>query len=569
MLDMGLKNGRTALVLVAMVGFTVSTLSLSRLSLNFASPYLQLGLLQVLDYSFWLGFGICLVAVLIAMRRSSEKIFIATSGLLFVLIWSIPVLVFKNPHTWDAYRHLFGVQYVTEVGRIPSLSESSSPALSYPGNMPGYFVTLSAFVVVSGADWNLLIKIYPIFAAAITFLGATVFLKRIAGLDYRFALIVTTLANVYFQFHVSPQSLGFFIALLVLVTMDREGDKRRLLLSIVLFSGLAISHPTSTFLVMAVAALGLIIRLFGATNRELLSQFSSTASYILIFLSWLFFNSPVYSGWFITAIAQNLVKIFTLQDILAAKASANLSGIFSFGPRVRLIILTSYTFLCLIYFVIAGVRKRSSGRPAEINFLPYVVAPIVLTVLDGLFYWGMGGVRDRFFLFFLMVAPTLSVKLMKAGDEIGFEAQRGMHFVSGVIHKRWRQLAGIVLLGLAVMNFSTVFYNFSLYAVSDESIEASKFVDSNTRRNVRLLGGRFIPSTHEVSNAPTTRTEELSFVYPRRSFNSPPYLLVLDSHDRIWYLATGTEEEYVFYEQLADSLNRVYDSSIYRIHAFL
>nr|MDO8134957.1 hypothetical protein [Candidatus Njordarchaeum guaymaensis] len=170
---MGLKNGRTALVLVAMVGFTVSTLSLSRLSLNFASPYLQLGLLQVLDYSFWLGFGICLVAVLIAMRRSSEKIFIATSGLLFVLIWSIPVLVFKNPHTWDAYRHLFGVQYVTEVGRIPSLSESSSPALSYPRNMPGYFVTLSAFVVVSGADWNLLIKIYPIFAAAITFLGAT------------------------------------------------------------------------------------------------------------------------------------------------------------------------------------------------------------------------------------------------------------------------------------------------------------------------------------------------------------------------------------------------------------
>jgi hypothetical protein len=100
-------------------------------------------------------------------------------------------------------------------------------------------------------------------------------------------------------------------------------------------------------------------------------------------------------------------------------------------------------------------------------------------------------------------------------------------------------------------------------------VEASKFADTALGTSVDLLGGDFVPGIVAPSLVKTEESQTFTQVYPQRSFSSPPYLLVLDHFDKLWYTATGSAAEYTLYQELAVSQNRIYDNSDYTFYAFL
>jgi hypothetical protein len=575
-----LRNASPVWVFVAAVGFAISAFSLSALSIN-SLPHYELGLIQVLPATFWLGLFLCLVASFIAMNYSPERIFLATSGLLFILIWTIPVFAAQNPYYGDAYVHSFGAKSIIELGHVPYSYELPALDLSYTRNMPGYFVTLATLVMVGGYDWWPLLKFYPILSCAITFLGAAVFLRKIGGAGYRPALLLIILADVYFEFHVSPQSFGFFIALLVLMTMEHQESAQWRLLSVILFLCLTISHPTSTFLVLGVAALRSIIEMLDRKKSMNLHQetLTTTAIFFVVFIAWLFFNSISYSVLFITNIAARIATTYLLPNTLAVGFSQNVEGAFVLAPRIRLVVLSSFALLCLIYFARRIILRRSLHAGNEARLLAYLAAPVLLAAADVAIGLTWTTLRDRFFLFFLIIASIISVSLIQEKRHERQPVNPVIAVTRNItllpkVRWRWRHMAAAALLSLAFLNFPTVFYTSGYYIVSDQTIEASKFIDAQGANNTQLLGGYFVPGTLAPSVTKTKNVQTLIRVYPQTLFRSPPYLLILDSFDKFAYYehykASYLSADYFdFYEKLAVSQNRVYDSSDYRVYTFL
>jgi hypothetical protein len=561
-------------VVVGAVGFAIGAFSLSRLAINSVSLNLELGLIQVLPPVFWVGFAMCLTAAVRAMNRGSEGAFLATSCLLFVLIWSIPVFALENPYYGDAYIHSLGAQSIIELGHIPLPNDLPALDLTYARNMPGYFMTLASLVMVSGFDWWPVMKFYPILSSAITFVGAAVFLRRVAGAKYRFALVLIVLGDVYFQFHVSPQSFGFFIALLIFLTMEHHEDGRWRILSVLLFSGLVISHPTSTFIVLAVVGLALILGLLGRkhnNNLQLIDP-ATAAVFFLAFVGWLFLSSVRYSVLFVTNVAERVVDIYTLFDVVGGKFSQNVSGVFVMAPRIRLIVLLTFAFLCLVYFARAGLLRLSTYTGDKARLVPYLAAPVLLTAADLTVGFVWTTLRDRFFLFFLIIASVIAVGLVqkeKPEIEAVTSLKETTRSLAPIGNVRWRQIAAAGLVCLALLNVPTVFYSSIEHVVSDQTVEASKFVDTAIGANTELLGGDFVPGIHTPSLTKTEQSQTFAQIYPQKSFSSPPYLLVLDHYDKLWYTATGSATKYRLYQELAVSQNRIYDSSNYSFFAFL
>ena len=285
-------------------------------------------------------------------------------------------------------------------------------------------------------------------------------------------------------------------------------------------------------------------------------------------------SSPDYSRLSVLTLLEGFVSLF----IFASKFSGNVRGPFVYGPIVRLLVLMAFGFICSIYFVRVVARRiefEENGR-----LLAYVTAPILLAAADtALPLFGVWStLRDRFFLFFLIVSSVVCVKLVRPelarliGREGGLISNRCVDKVpirskyKGLGNQRWRLAALMVLLGISLLNFSTIYYNYSQNIVSDQSVEATGFVGSKVEMNGRLLGGRYVKNLFGVPGSLTV--SGLNGVFPQDSFSSPPYLLVLDQHIKILYQIRSEETYYDFYATLSGSLNRIYDDSNYRVYAF-
>ena len=188
------------------IGLAISIASCAGYSINYVPPTYQFGLFQMLPSLFWFGFALCLLSIIEGIRRDGERIFIIKSMLFCLLMWNITTLFVQNPYFWDSYSHTFEAMPIMLSGHVPAVSETLPQAFTYyPVEFPGFHILLASILQIINVPVIPFAKFYPIFSTLVTFLAVLLFFKTfLPSVNYRWALLISVLANVYMQLHVSP-----------------------------------------------------------------------------------------------------------------------------------------------------------------------------------------------------------------------------------------------------------------------------------------------------------------------------------------------------------------------------
>ena len=540
------------------LGLAISIASCAGYSINYIPTTYQFGLIQVLPPLFWLGFAICLLALLEGINRDGERVFFIKVFLLSMLIWNIPTLFLAHPYAQDTYMHIFSATPVMLSGHVPTAGEALPRLFQYyPASFPGYFILLTSLFEVTDVTLLGFAKYYPLFSSAVSFLAIWLFFKTfLPSKNYRWALLIAMLANVYFQLHVSPQSVGLVAGLLTLVALEKVGLCWKVI-AILLFAYIIISHPTTAFIVLSAAGLAWLLRIGLVRGMKALTE--PVPLLVVCWLAWSFLYASPF-GQRVTELAVTAPVVpdvpvvpttgIAVVDIAIAEAWQRIYGVFYWAPRMRLIVLGVFAIGSIYYLVRQWLNKANPNQRLLITYTAFLIAPVVMTLID-ITFLKLGQLHDRYFLFFLLVASILLVRLAE-----------------GIRHLFSRNACLLALVFLALFNFTTVYYQSSLFITSDETVSASRFVNSNS--STQVVGGRLVPDLADPEQSACLRQSQFYQLYPQPlSSIALPSVIIFDDHDKIRYQVWHGVEQYEFYaHEAGHGLNKVYSNSRHNIYWF-
>ncbi|MDD1767526.1 MAG: hypothetical protein LUQ27_03015, partial [Methanomassiliicoccales archaeon] len=428
---------------------------------------------------------------------------------------------------------------------------------TYGSNYPGFFLLTAHFTLLGNPSVLTFLRFYPIFAAFLTLVSLYLFVRTyVPRLDYRYALLVCILANVWIQVHFSPQSLGFAAGILVFVFLEKEGLEW-LLAAVAVFSFVVISHPTTVIfligtMVLREAALG-VYRLLKRRMPVKVERPWPIAIFLLIWVSWLFTGAMSYSDLLVDTISQRFGDIALLPGEVAETVSLRTGGnLFPLPPLIRTATvgaLVLISFLSIVYFIVK--RKKLDQRlPANvlaIFTLPFIVVPLDIVVFDGQFY-------DRGFLYLILGTSVIATL-----------------FVMGAMRGVLRALVAASLVVMVGASMTTTYYQESLYIMSGESLSASDFLDGHISNSSFVLGGLY-PDKVWGDSPPSDFTKlRLATMYPQSYRNasetsSSASALVFDRSSELWHRQYGIYGLYKYYLKETANLTRIYDSGAYMIY---
>jgi len=552
------------------LGLAICIASCSSYSISYIPVTYEFGLIQVLPPWFWFGFAVCLLSFLEGINRDKESVFFIKSLLLAMLIWNIPTLLLSHPYAPGSYMHIFEATPIMLSGHVPVASETLPYIFKYyPVSFPGYHILLTSVFQVTNVAPLDFAKYYPLFSGAVTFLAIWLFFKTfLPSAGYRWALLVAILANVYMQFQLSPQSAGLVAGLLTLVALEKDGWPWKVI-AILLFAFIIISHPTTAFIVLSAAGLAWLLRMLLVRDRKTLLE--PVPLLVIGWIAWsMLYAVPFQQS--VAGLATTAPTVptaptgpialigptapatgITFVDIFISETWKRLYGVFYWAPWIRFIVLGVFGIGSVYYLVRQWLNKASRSQRLLITYTAFLIAPVIMTLID-ITILRAGQLHDRYFLFFLLVASILVVRLAE-----GFRYP---------IRKNSFLLA---LVFLALFNFTTIYYQSSLFITSDETISASEFVNNNTSSQV--IGGRqLVPDLADPYQSAILRQSRFYHLYPQPlSSLVLPSVIVFDDHGRLWYEIWYGIEKYDFYVQEAkvdDNLDRVYSNSRYNIYWF-
>ncbi len=564
-----LRVRSSVLAILALAGFAVVLSSSIGFDVGWISPKTPFGLFGIVPLGYWLGISIILFSMVLGIRNHNEHLFFLQALLMFVSIWGAPSLFETYPSIWDSYTHFQTVDNMIRTG-VADLNVDS-----YGFNYPGFFVLTGHYVLLGDHPILSYLRFYPIFASAMTLLSLYLFARcYVPGLNYRFALIICILANVWIQVHFSPQSLGFVVGILFFVFLEKDGLEW-LFAAMAAFVFVVVSHPTTViFLIGALVVREVALRGYRLLKRKAPLKTERPwpiSIFFLIWIAWLFTNAVAYSTLLLDILFQRLGYLSTLPSAAVGTVSMRTAeNIFLLPPLIRTGVVGAFVLLALVSILTVMMqkwlrrskrRRPDSGIPQErrmmiripanvlaLFILPFIVVPLDIIVFGGQFY-------DRGLLF-LVLGSSIIITLVMIGTFKG--ALRAVIVVLVVV------LAGAAM--------TTTFYQESLYAVSGESVNASDFLDSHMQNNSVVIGGMY-PDYVWGDSAPTSFSkfgyitafpDSYSNVSERTSSITA---LVFDRSSELWNRQYGTIRFYNFYLDETPALDRVYDSGAYTIYS--
>lgn len=561
------------------IGLAISIASCAGYSINYIPPTYQFGLFQMLPSLFWFGFALCLISIMEGIRRDGERIFIIKSMLFCLLMWNITTLFVQNPYFWDSYSHAFEAMPIMLSGHVPVVSGTLPEIFKYyPAEFPGYHILLTSILQIINVPVISFAKFYPIFSTLVTFLAVLLFFKTfLPSANYRWALLISVLANVYMQFHVSPQSMGLVAGILILVALEKPGLRWKSI-AILLFAFVVVSHPTTAFILLPIVVLAWLLR--AALRRDVRALVDLAPVFVAMWLVWTLVHATTLEQTMVGLAAApggatEVTGIFFL-DRLIGTAGERLEGIFYLAPSIRFAVLALFGLGSAYYLVtqwLSRVGRKDINLPI---YTAFIIAPVVMTLLDVAFLQ-IGQLHDRYFLFFLLASPILLVKLAEREKVLSTaDIGQGTTIQTGGARMKWRCLFGwkvilpVVVL-LALVNFTTTYYQSSLFVSSEETVYASDFLNGDCASS-QMIGGMIIPDFDHPYESATLRQTPFYSLYtlPLTELDLPS-VVVFDDHDKIWYQVWYGMEAYDFYahaDDLEDSLNKVYSNSRYDIYWF-
>ncbi|TLZ64571.1 MAG: hypothetical protein E6K13_02120 [Methanobacteriota archaeon] len=505
----------------------------------------QFGLLQLLPPAYWIGMGLLGLATVLALRERSDALTLVTGALLLAAIAGTPSLFEPNPRYWDSYLHLSLGQAIQGSGHLPAGNLGQ-----YSANWPGTFL-LDAFVLLaSGMPAILLLTVYPFLTGAITFLALFVFIRStfprpVAGP----ATVLTSLFAVWAQYHLSPQSLGFIVMLLILSIIWRGATRWRAVCA-VLFVGLVVSHPTSTLVLLSILAVLSISSLFPLRKSPEAKQDARfarrvTVAYATTWFAWLFFHATASSEAARTAILNRIGGLISLPEATLNLATARaVENLLPLAPLLRLGSLAIYGLLAIPSLII--LARREASRPLARFLLAGLIGPGIIGGADIL---GFGGqFYDRPLLFFSTLAPAMCLTALQG------------------IRIRLPKIAypavAAVLIAATLVAASTVYYQEAFNHVSNESVAISQFLDRTPPQAIVLDGTFPVP----VWIDPTVRTPHVLVGYaqtyrtPLQNMSARNVYAVFDPTSELWYRQWKGINIYAFYDSEQPSLSVIYSN---------
>lgn len=569
-------------------GLAIAAASCAGYSINYLPSGYELGLLQELSPVFWLGFSFCLLSILEGIKRDSRRVFFIKCLMFCMLIWNIPTLVLAHPYGQDAYWHIFEASPIMLTGHVPIASEDLHYWFRYyPADFPGFHILLTSIFQIANVAPLEFASYYPLFSSALTFLAIWLFFETfLPSVNYRWALLVAILANVYVRFHVSPQSLGLVAGLLVLVATERPGLRWKAM-GFLLFVFIVVSHPTTAFIIVPVVVGAWLLKV--VLHRKMRALADVAPLFLCVFVLWMVLATGMESRATELAAAAPAATagteegfrtgVFFIDNVLEAFGE-RVGGMLHVAPWIRLAVLSLYGLGSVCYLAKQWLSR--AGRRER--FLPiytaFLVAPIIMTLLD-LTFLESANLHDRYFLFFLLASPVLLVRLAEDIGQrewtnpwrTGLARNLAARFnrVKPRKHLPTAQTALVAAVILvALVNFSTIYCHSPLFITSDETVSASEFASSDS--SLQVVGGLLIPDLAHPYRSAILRQARFVNLYPESLTTlESPSVIILDDHNRLRYLAWYGVDKYDFYAnevELDGDFDKVYCNDRYTFYWF-
>ncbi len=507
----------------------------------------QFGLLQVLPRTYWMGMGLLAVSLALAARSERDLLFVIAGAVLIGMFAATPGLFEPNPPVWDSYLHYASAQDIVRLGRIPTAPDA------YAANWPGFFLVTAFTSFMGGLPPFGFLALFPLFSGLFTFVALFLFLRSFFPAEIvRPASILTSIINVWAQYHVSPQGIGLGLALLVLAT---AWDKRVPLrvANALLFVGLLVSHATSTIFLLAFFGVDALLALF--TSRRATSttkepspfalKFNPFLIYGAVWLSWLFFVASGSAQVTKTMIVSQIGNILNIGESTAnIVAARSVQNIYIWPPRIRLGALGIFG-LAAVFGLLTLFRKREL-RPQSRFLLAAIAGLGVLGASDILIFQGL--FYDRALMFFAVLAPATCLW-----------GVRTLH-----LRPSLRRAVFVVLLVGAIAGAATTYYQEPFYFVTNQSVAVSNFLSTHADR-LHVFDGIFPEPIWLLDKQPLP-WDEIPFYsqYPAPlnvlAGHTEAAFAVYDQTAKLWYVQGHGIEIYQFYEAQQANFSLVYDN---------
>jgi hypothetical protein len=546
---------RSGIVLAyAFLGLTIVLLSGLTTKVYRVPLTAQLGLFELLPPSYWLGLALIAASIAIAVWRESDGLVALCGTILLATLAGTPTLFEPTPRYWDTYMHFAEAQNFGLTGHL------TTDPFVYSTNWPGGFLVLWTLANLGGIPAMDFLLWYPFLTGGITFLAIFEFLRSMFSRTIaRQAAVPTALFAVWAQFHVSPQSLGFVLFLLILATCQRRETRWRVVASI-FFVGLVVSHPTSAILLLSLLAIYAVLssvrRLRAPAPREESRRdvrFSQrlAITFAILWLSWLFFLAIGSAEAARVAVLTRMDNLLAIPDTALNLATARTRENFlPVAPRIRLASVGTYGIFGMIAL---AALFRDRGSRNEFRFiLSALIAAGGVGFADIV---GFGGqFYDRCLLLAAMVLPALCFA--------GFSRIR--------IPKAVRTGILAVLVGASVATASTAYYLEAFNLVPAESVAAADFINRLPPGST-VMDGKIPQSVWvDPSERPLIVRYQFAQAYPgplRGLGANGTVYAAYDPAAEIWLRQWYGTEIYLLYAEARQNYSLIYDNGWTEIYS--
>ena len=537
-----------------------------------------------LPFTYWWGLAATTVLFFVGRRETGRlRTILELSTLLLLGLYTLglPSFVYNTPRILDSYQHMGN-----SLGLISNSGWLNSP-IWYARQFPGAFTFFAQLVLVPGIDSFSLMKYYVVGETSIMVLFVYV-ITRTHAPNYAAVTTGAFLGALWFQLHLSPQSLELVLYLGLILTLIKviENPQRSetwTLIALITAPIFIVSHPETVILVIPGILLFLVFIFLrsGTEFRELVPNVGIT---LLALAGW-------FAVWWTTfaAEARNLIvsvaqsAIRSLSSIAYHSARTSIPSSPSFSYRVTItseltisgaiwalgiaLILVSrlrllqreallgglFTVAVLTVPVTVFVRTDMLARSYLFSLIPEVILVAWLLERRSLFHIRNRSLHPPFkaILIIGMIVLLAMLPLTRNGNDPEEHVPQSSLFASSVA-------GGLHQHSVLLINFGE--YGYWYYS----TLKGSRQSPNDEQANMSMLAGGFIEANSTLSKYDLTLTP---------SDASSNYILISDYYENLYSLRYGTGSGYylgqraLFEEQASMKFNLVYSTGSDRLYA--
>lgn len=312
-----------------------------------------LGLISHLTTLYWIGLILiisCSILIYLDNDLKNDYIFMLCLIVVGLFLFGIGIFTQENQPYSVSYYPVGEIKNILSIGHIDSISDY--PLISY-GSWPSMHIITANFIYLANIKFDDIIKYVPMFLFISLIFIAFVMGKKLKfsqNQSFLFAYILLS-SNWLTQLDYTPQSLAYILYVtLFMLLMTLSNKTKDMLLTLIIFAGMVITHLLSSFSILLSSAFVLYFR-----KKRLIILF------LVIFVSWYIYLAPVvlYTG--IKQFMEQIVNMdffhvtteHTFENVSIDRQIVRLSQLF------YLLIYVMIAVVCIIYYILGRVKNNN------------------------------------------------------------------------------------------------------------------------------------------------------------------------------------------------------------------